>query len=88
VAERIPQSQTWFSLTISFSGEFFSQQSRFGFTPVVSQAQDKEFERFTRQDTLEIIPPLEWWNEPTQERSHPNLQQTAFDILLYSFHIS
>ena len=38
-------------------------QSRLGFRPVVTQAQDGEFERFIRQDTLEIVSPLEWWNE-------------------------
>ena len=56
-------------------------QSRFGFRPVVTQAQDDEFERFIRQDTLEIVSPLEWWNESAQQRSYPNLQQMALDIL-------
>jgi hypothetical protein len=56
--------------------------------PVVSQAQDEEFERFKRQDTLKIISTSEWWNGPTQERSHLNLQQMAFDILLYFFHVT
>jgi hypothetical protein len=88
VAEKITRSQIWFSLTISLSGEFFSQHSRFGFMPVVSQAQDEEFERFKRQDTLKIISTSEWWNGPTQERSHLNFQQMAFDILLYFFHVT
>jgi hypothetical protein len=56
-------------------------QSRFGFRPVVSQAQDDEFERFIRQDALEVSSVLEWWNEPAQQRLYPNLYQMAIDIL-------
>jgi hypothetical protein len=56
-------------------------QSRVGFRPVVTQAHDDEFERFIRQNTLEIVSPLEWWNESAQQRSHPSLQQMALDIL-------
>lgn len=55
--------------------------SKFGFRPVVSQAQDDEFEGFIRQDTLEVTSPLQWWSEPAQQRSYPNLYQMAVDIL-------
>ena len=47
----------------------------------IATTYDDEYERYIHSDVIPVLNSLDWWLEPTQQLSYPNLSKMAIDFL-------